>query len=175
MSNLNDEYEKIISKIESNITNEKDFQLVKNEITKLTILFIDTIDKVMEYSNEKLINMEEKHQDLEERLNILQNKMNKMEKDIYEDEDEFEFEVVCPYCNHQFVTDVDLELNSEIKCPECKNIIELDWNEDSNEEESCRENCKGCEGCKKNEKEDFSNLQELNEIEINIEDKDDDM
>ena len=175
MSNLNDEYEKIISKIESNITNEKDFQLVKNEITKLTILFIDTIDKVMEYSNEKLINMEEKHQDLEERLNILQNKMNKMEKDIYEDEDEFEFEVVCPYCNHQFVTDVDLELNSEIKCPECKNIIELDWNEDSNEEESCRENCKGCEGCKKNEKEDFSNLQELNEIEINVEDKDDDM
>ena len=175
MSNLNDEYEKIISKIESNITNEKDFQLVKNEIAKLTILFINTIDKVIEYSNEKLINMEEKHQDLEERLNILQNKMNKMEKDIYEDEDEFEFEVVCPYCNHQFVTDVDLELNSEIKCPECKNIIELDWNEDSNEEESCRENCKGCEGCKKNEKEDFSNLQELNEIEINIEDKDDDM
>lgn len=173
MSNLNDEYEKIISKIESNITNEKDFQLVKNEIAKLTILFIDTIDKVMEYSNEKLINIEEKHQDLEERLNILQNKMNKMEKDIYEDE--FEFEVVCPYCNHQFVTDIDLELNSEIKCPECKNIIELDWNEDNNEEESCRENCKGCEGCKKNEKEDFSNLQELNEIEINVEDKDDDM
>ena len=175
MSNLNDEYEKIISKIESNITSEKDFRLVKNEIAKLTILFIDTIDKVMEYSNEKLINIEEKHQDLEERLNILQNKMNKMEKDIYEDEDEFEFEVVCPYCNHQFVTDIDLELNSEIKCPECKNIIELDWNEDNNEEESCRENCKGCEGCKKNEKEDFSNLQELNEIEINVEDKDDDM
>ena len=89
--------------------------------------------------------MEEKHQYLEERLNVLQNKLNKLEKDIYEDENEFEFEVVCPYCNHQFVTDVDLELNSEIKCPECKNIIELDWNED--EEEQCMGNCHGCHGC----------------------------
>ena len=138
---------------------------------KLTILFINTVDKVMEYSEEKLRNMEEKHKDLEERLNILQNKMSKIEKDIYEGEDDSEFEVVCPYCNYQFVTDIDLELNSEIKCPECKNIIELDWNED--EEESCKGNCKKCEEC--NKKEDFTNLQELKEIEIDVEDKDDDM
>ena len=174
MSNLNDEYEQIISNIESNITDEKQLQLVKNEIAKLTILFINTVDKVAEYSEEKLKNMEEKHQYLEERLNVLQNKLNKLEKDIYEDENEFEFEVVCPYCNHQFVTDIDLELNSEIKCPECKNIIELDWNEDDCEDESCKGNCKKCEECSKNE-EDFTNLQELKEIEIDVEDKDDDM
>ena len=174
MSNLNDEYEKIISKIESCITNEEELQLVKNEIAKLTILFINTVDKVVEYSEEKLNNMEEKHQDLEERLNTLKNKMSKIEKDIYEDEDGFEFEVICPYCNHQFVTDIDLELNSEIKCPECKNIIELDWNEDNIEEESCKGKCKGCEECNKND-EDFLNLQELKEIEIDVEDKDDDM
>ena len=39
MSNLNDEYEQIINNIESNITDEKQLQLVKNEIAKLTILF----------------------------------------------------------------------------------------------------------------------------------------
>ena len=50
MSNLNDEYEQIISNIESNITDEKQLQLVKNEIAKLTILFINTVDKVVEYS-----------------------------------------------------------------------------------------------------------------------------
>ena len=93
MSNLNDEYEKIISKIESSITDEKELQAVKDEIAKLTILFINTVDKVMEYSEEKLRNMEEKHKDLEERLNILQNKMSKIEKDIYEGEDDSEFEV----------------------------------------------------------------------------------
>ena len=82
MSNLNDEYEQIISNIESNITDEKQLQLVKNEIAKLTILFINTVDKVVEYSEEKLKNMEEKHQYLEERLNVLQNKLNKLEKDI---------------------------------------------------------------------------------------------
>ena len=174
MSNLNDEYEKIISKIESSITDEKELQTVKDEIAKLTILFINTVDKVVEYSEEKLNNVEIKYEDLEEKMNILQNKMSKIEKDIYEEDDDFEFDVICPYCNHQFVTDIDLELNSEIKCPECKNIIELDWNEDDCEDESCKGNCKKCEECSKNE-EDFTNLQELKEIEIDVEDKDDDM
>ena len=170
MSNLNDEYEKIISKIESCITNEEELQLVKNEIAKLTILFINTVDKVVEYSEEKLNNMEEKHQDLEERLNTLKNKMSKIEKDIYEDEDGFEFEVICPYCNHQFVTDIDLELNSEIKCPECKNIIELDWNEDDSQDENCKGNCHSCSGCISNEQ---NGLHEIKEIEIDLDDNED--
>ena len=170
MSNLNDEYEQIISNIESNITDEKQLQLVKNEIAKLTILFINTVDKVVEYSEEKLKNMEEKHQYLEERLNVLQNKLNKLEKDIYEDENEFEFEVVCPYCNHQFVTDIDLESNSEIKCPECKNIIELDWNEDDSQDENCKGNCHSCSGCISNEQ---NGLHEIKEIEIDLDDNED--
>ena len=170
MSNLNDEYEQIISNIESNITDEKQLQLVKNEIAKLTILFINTVDKVVEYSEEKLNNMEEQHQYLEERLNVLQNKINKLEKDIYEDENEFEFEVVCPYCNHQFVTDIDLESNSEIKCPECKNIIELDWNEDEAQDENCKGNCHSCSGCIDDEQD---RLQEIKEIEIDLDNNED--
>ena len=170
MSNLNDEYEQIMSNIKSNITDEKQLQLVKNEIAKLTILFINTVDKVVEYSEEKLNNMEEQHQYLEERLNVLQNKINKLEKDIYEDENEFEFEVVCPYCNHQFVTDIDLESNSEIKCPECKNIIELDWNEDEAQDENCKGNCHSCSGCIDDEQD---RLQEIKEIEIDLDNNED--
>ena len=84
-------------------------------------------------------------------------------------------EVICPYCNHQFITDIDLEANSEIKCPECKNIIEFDWNEDEDQENSCKKNCNGCCDCTENEKSNFNNLQELKEIEIDLEDNDDDM
>lgn len=186
MSNLNDEYQKIMSDIEKNITDEKQLQYVKNKMAELTVLFINTVDKVVEYSEEKLSNMEEKQQDLEERLVVLQKKIESMEKDFYEDENEFEFEVVCPYCNHQFVTDIDLESNSEIKCPECKNIIELDWNEDDElEENECTGSCHGCSGCNINGKNDFKQkleeleklekLNEAEEIEIDLDDDEDDM
>ena len=176
MSNLNDEYEQIISNIEANITDEKELQLIKNQIAKLSILFINTVDKVIEYSEEKLINMEEKHQYLEERLNILQNKLNKLEKDIYEDdESEFEIDVICPYCNYQFMTEIDLELNSEIKCPECKNIIELDWNEDESSDKNCKENCNRCKECSEKEKNNLNTMKQIKKIEIDIEDDNDDM
>lgn len=144
MSNLNNEYQKIIADIEKNITDPKQLQYIKEKISELTILFMNTVDKVVEYSEEKLSNMEDKQEDLEERLARVQKSLNNIEKDIYTEEEDFEFEVVCPYCNHQFVSDIDLEETTEIQCPECKNMIELDWNE---EEEECTGSCHGCNGC----------------------------
>ena len=117
MSNLSDEYQKIMNDLEKQITDQEQLELVKNSIANLTVTFMDTVDKVLEYSDEKLNNLEEKQQDLEERLSRVQKIVDNIEKDIYEDENDFEFEVVCPYCNHQFVTDIDVEENSEIKCP----------------------------------------------------------
>ena len=144
MSNLNNEYQKIMIDIEKNITNPEQLQYIKEKISELTALFMNTVDKVIEYSEEKLSNMQDKQEDLEERLARVQKSLNNIEKDIYTDEDEFEFEVVCPYCNHQFVSDIDLEETTEIQCPECENMIELDWNED---EEDCTGNCHSCHGC----------------------------
>ena len=43
--------------------------------------------------------------------------------------EDFEFEIVCPYCNYEFIADID-EHEDEILCPECNNPIELDWSED---------------------------------------------
>ena len=76
------------------------------------------------------------------------------EKDIY-DEDGFDFEIVCPYCNYEFIIDLD-ENKSEIECPECKNMIELDWTGNINDEKSgCQGSCHGCIGCgDENEEED---------------------
>lgn len=144
MSNLNSEYQKIMFDIEKNITDPEQLKYIKEKISELTVLFMNTVDKVVEYSEEKLSNMQEKQEDIEERLARVQKSLNTIEKDIYSDEDEFEFEVVCPYCNHQFVSDIDLEETTEIQCPECKNMIELDWNDD---EEECTGSCHGCHGC----------------------------
>ena len=68
--------------------------------------------------------------------------LNLIKKDIYEDED-YDFEIVCPYCNHEFVASVEDELKEEIECPECHNIIELDWDDDE-EDDCCSGHCHSC-------------------------------
>ena len=73
--------------------------------------------------------------ELKENQKIMTNKIEKMqqvidhiESDIYSDEG-FDFEIVCPYCENEFVIDANEDKN-EVECPECKNVIELDWTGD---------------------------------------------
>lgn len=92
--------------------------------------------------------------ELKENQKIMTNKIEKMqqvidhiESDIYSDEG-FDFEIVCPYCEHEFVIDANEDKN-EVECPECKNVIELDWTGDlyDDEEDGCSGHCCGCSGC----------------------------
>jgi len=92
--------------------------------------------------------------ELKENQKIMTNKIEKMqqvidhiESDIYSDEG-FDFEIVCPYCEHEFVIDANEDKN-EIECPECKNVIELDWTGDlyDDEDDGCSGHCCGCSGC----------------------------
>jgi len=138
MSNLNSEYQKIISDIEKNITDPKDLSYIKEKISELATLFMNTVDRVIEYSKENLNNVSNKQEDLEERVESIQKSLDNLEKEMYsEEEEDFEVEVICPYCNHQFSSNIDLEDTTEIQCPECKNMIELDWN-DEDDEEQCK-------------------------------------
>ncbi len=92
--------------------------------------------------------------ELKENQKVMTNKIEKMqqvidhiESDIYSDEG-FDFEIVCPYCEHEFVIDANEDKN-EVECPECKNVIELDWTGDlyDDEEDGCSGHCCGCSGC----------------------------
>ena len=91
--------------------------------------------------------------ELKENQKIMTNKIEKMqqvidhiESDIYSDEG-FDFEIVCPYCEHEFVIDANEDKN-EVECPECKNVIELDWTGDLyDEDDGCSGHCCGCSGC----------------------------
>ena len=92
--------------------------------------------------------------ELKENQKILTNKIENMqqvidhiESDIYSDEG-FDFEIVCPYCEHEFVIDANEDKN-EVECPECKNVIELDWTGDlyDDEDDGCSGHCCGCSGC----------------------------
>ena len=92
--------------------------------------------------------------ELKENQKIMTNKIEKMqqvidhiESDIYSDEG-FDFEIVCPYCENEFVIDANEDKN-EVECPECNNVIELDWTGDlyDDEDDGCSGHCCGCSGC----------------------------
>lgn len=101
----------------------------------------------------KIENLLKEMKEIKENQKVMTEKMSKMqqvidhiENDIYSDEG-FDFEIVCPYCEYEFVIDTD-ENKTEIECPECKNIIELDWSGDLDEENhGCSGHCHGCSGC----------------------------
>ena len=104
--------------------------------------------------NQQLENLLKEMKEIKENQIIMNNKIEKMqqiidhiENDIYSDEG-FDFEIVCPYCENEFVIEAD-ENKKEIECPECKNIIELNWTGDLDEEDEdeCSGHCHGCSNC----------------------------
>ena len=104
--------------------------------------------------NEQIENLLKEIKELKKNQKIMNEKMDKMQQvvdhiktDIYDDEG-FDLEIVCPYCEHEFVIDANEDQNA-IECPECKNIIELDWSGDiyDDEDDGCSGHCCGCSGC----------------------------
>ena len=89
--------------------------------------------------------------ELKHNQEIMNSKMEKMqqvidhiESDIYAEEG-FDFEIICPYCENEFIIDAN-EDKSHVECPECNNIIELDWSGNL-EDDGCAGHCHGCHGC----------------------------
>ena len=121
MSNFNNEFQEIINKVEV-FTNK--IEALTNKVETLTNK-VERIEK-----NQNLIN---------DKINQIYNSVIGIENDIYEED--FDFEINCPYCNEQFVADI--ESKTEIKCPECHNTIELDWNF-GDESGCCSRHCSSC-------------------------------
>ena len=144
MSVLSDNYKRIISEIENKITNKEELEFVKEKVSELSMIFMDIIDNLTEKADEKIRQIEEKQKLIEEKMSQVESVVNEIESDIYVEEDgNFDFEIICPYCNNEFVAEINGK--SEVECPECNNIIELDWNDD--EEEGCSGHCSSCHGC----------------------------
>lgn len=164
MSNLKKEYDRILSEIEKAISNEEEKKIVKEKVSELSMLFINAMENMSNVIDNKLKEMEEKQNNLDSKLNKIQNTVNEIESDIYDGElGEYDFEIVCPYCNSEFVTDLSLmnEEKTEIKCPECNNIIELDWNDEcEGEDDCCSGHCSSCHSCCDDECEDEEGIED---------------
>ena len=146
MSKFKHEYKSFLDDIEKNIKNLDDLNYIKERFAKFMDVVIEKMDQVLDFKNQELDHLLEMQKGLENRMDKMQRIIDNIEKDIYSDEG-FDFEIICPYCNYEFIADVD-ENKTEIECPECKNMIELDWSGDTEDDmDSCSGNCSGCSGC----------------------------
>ena len=143
MSDLKSRYQQILKELQDNIKNEKERNFVITKFQELSIIFMDIIDRLTYVTDIRVKDIEEKQKEMENKIGTVQKIVDGIENDIYEEEEPYEFEIVCPYCNHEFLADINSDMVAEIECPECHNVIELDWNSDESEEEY-EHNCPNC-------------------------------
>ncbi len=168
MSKLSEEYLKILKDIDKNISNEDEKQYVFKKVSELSALYMDIMDRITGVNSKRMEEIEKYQDEMEKKLDKVKGTVDLIKKDIYEDED-YDFEIICPYCNHEFVADVEEELKEEIECPECHNIIELDWD---GEDEECNGHCSSCEHHHECDEDEDNKNEDDGE---NIENNDDDM
>jgi len=124
IKDLKNEMISFIKTLETTIKDEKELQSVKEKTAHLFEVFADELEKVFKYKEDEIKQIEQRQQQADNRLEEMDVMIKTITKDLY---DEYEdFEIVCPYCNFEFDSEVD-ETISEIICPACENIIELDW------------------------------------------------
>ena len=147
MSNFNVEFKKILKNLEDNVSDKETLEKVKVEMFNLYNLFFDEITNLEQTLNDKMVAIAETQLNMQEKLNNIDKAVKNIEKDIYDDaefeeDEDYDVEVKCPYCNATFLAEMDELTAPEIVCPECNNTIELDWGEEDGE---C--GCGGCHGC----------------------------
>ena len=150
MANINTKFKKILSDLEEKIKNEQDLEYIKVQMFNLYNILFEEVNKIEELANEKIAAILEIQVQMEEKVNKIEKELKEIQKDIYEEE-ESDFAILCPYCNNEFVMELD-ELRTEVECPECNNVIELDW---GHEEECGHEGCGGCHGGCHHEEDDM--------------------
>ena len=174
MAKLREEYNNFLEDIEKNLKNKEDIEYVKVRFSMFVDKVISEMDMLIDYKTQKMNELEQKQKEIDDKMSKMQQIIDNIEKDIYADEG-FDFEIICPYCDNQFVIDID-EDKTEVECPVCNNIIELDWSGDVEEDIDCNGSCSGCHSCDKEaEEEQQQEKNQLDENENKEENNDDDM
>ena len=173
MAKLREEYNNFLKDIEKNLKNKEDLEYVKVRFSMFVDKVIDEMDMLVDYKTQKMNEIEQKQKEIDDKMSKMQQIIDNIEKDIYSDEG-FDFEIICPYCDNQFVIDVD-EDKTEVECPVCNNIIELDWSGEVEEDVGCNGSCSGCHGCDEESEEEQQENNQSIENEKKEENNDDDM
>lgn len=154
MANFNAEFKKILKNLEENISDKQALDIAKVEIFNLYNLFFDEITNLEQVVNDKITTIAQSQLNIEEKVNELGKSVKNIEKDIYMDEEfedeDYDIEIKCPYCNETFTAEMNDITAAEIICPECNNTIELDWGHECDcgcGDEECDCNEDDCDCC----------------------------
>ena len=136
MTDLKKRFNNILQDIEKNVTNKQDLDYIKTQVYNISLLFLDELDKLAEINLNRLNTMVDREKELEAKIESMEKIIDKLEKEVYSSDEDSDFEIVCPYCNSEFIEDFSNGIKYEVRCPECDNVIELDWNEEELEDDT---------------------------------------
>lgn len=136
MTDLKKRFNNILQDIEKNVTNKEDLDYIKTQVYNISLLFLDELDKLAEINLNRLNTMVDREKELEAKIESMEKIIDKLEKEVYSSDEDSDFEIVCPYCNSEFIEDFSNGIKYEVRCPECDNLIELDWNEEELEDDT---------------------------------------
>ena len=115
---ISKKYNEILTKLEENIEDKRDFNLAKSALSDLAICYMDELTKLNDTYQGKIAQFETRLSTLEKKL-LEEESANKVT--LVE-------EIACPYCGFVFNVEYD-DMKAETTCPHCNNLIELDWGE----------------------------------------------
>lgn len=136
MSNLEEQYQKMIETLENTIKDERELTKAKEQLDDIVSIVVDDCSQVLDKYDEKIQIIENRNRNYEARISDLENRLKYFEKMV--ELDDYDFFITCPYCDFEFQTDYDDEV-TEIMCPECGQIFDVDWDDDEELDENDEE------------------------------------
>lgn len=127
MSNLEEQYQKMIETLENTIKDKEALEKAKEQLDDIVSIVVDDCSHVLDVYDEKIKSIENRNLDYEMRISVLEEKLKYFEKMV--ELEDYDFFITCPYCGFEFQTDYDEEIE-EIICPECWQSFDIDWDDD---------------------------------------------
>ena len=131
MSDLEEQYQKMIETLENTIKDEKKLKKAKEQLDDIVSIVVDDCSHILDKYYEKIMDIESKNRDYEMRIQALEERLRQFEQMV--ELEDYDFFITCPYCNFEFQTDYDDEV-TEVCCPECGQIFDVDWEDDEDED-----------------------------------------
>ena len=131
MSNLEEQYQKMIETLENTIKDKEALEKAKEQLDDIVSIVVDDCSHVLDVYDEKIKSIENRNLDYEMRISVLEEKLKYFEKMV--ELEDYDFFITCPYCGFEFQTDYDDEID-EIECPECGQIFDIEWDDDDSDD-----------------------------------------
>ena len=127
MSNLEEQYQKMIETLEKSIKDKEKLEKAKAQLDDIVSIVVEDCENILDKYDEKVQLIESKNAENEMRIAVLEEKVKYFEKMV--ELDDYDFFITCPYCGFEFQTDYDDEVET-INCPECGQVFDIDWDDE---------------------------------------------